>query len=116
VKKIFTLIVVAEVTAVLYGCSPPLTCRAAFQRLLYLQSAASSSVHHFRAPKGGLIKQLFGQWRTWSLTIRTSYSARGVYISPYISVTASVVYWSEFLATDPEDPGSIPGATRFSEK
>jgi hypothetical protein len=24
--------------------------------------------------------------------------------------------WSEFLATDPEDPGSIPGATRFSEK
>jgi hypothetical protein len=21
-----------------------------------------------------------------------------------------------FLATDPEDPGSIPGATRFSEK
>jgi hypothetical protein len=30
--------------------------------------------------------------------------------------TASVVYWSEFLATDPEIPGSIPGATRFSEK
>jgi hypothetical protein len=27
-----------------------------------------------------------------------------------------VVYWSEFLATDPEVPGSIPGATRFSEK
>jgi hypothetical protein len=27
-----------------------------------------------------------------------------------------VVYWSEFLATDPEDPGSIPGATKFSEK
>jgi hypothetical protein len=24
--------------------------------------------------------------------------------------------WSEFLATDPEVPGSIPGATRFSEK
>jgi hypothetical protein len=23
--------------------------------------------------------------------------------------TASVVYWSEFLATDPEVPGSIPG-------
>jgi hypothetical protein len=31
-------------------------------------------------------------------------------------VTASVVYWSEFLATDPEVPGLIPGATRFSEK
>jgi hypothetical protein len=30
--------------------------------------------------------------------------------------TASVVYESEFLATDPEVPGSIPGATRFSEK
>jgi hypothetical protein len=28
----------------------------------------------------------------------------------------SVVYWSEFLATDPEIPDSIPGATRFSEK
>jgi hypothetical protein len=24
--------------------------------------------------------------------------------------------WSEFLATDPEVPGSIPGITRFSEK
>jgi hypothetical protein len=37
-------------------------------------------------------------------------SARGKYL------TTSVVYWSEFLATDPEVPGSIPGATRFSEK
>jgi hypothetical protein len=27
-----------------------------------------------------------------------------------------VVYRSEFLATDPEVPGSIPGATTFSEK
>jgi hypothetical protein len=26
---------------------------------------------------------------------------------------ASVAYWSEFLATDPEVPCSIPGATRF---
>jgi hypothetical protein len=24
--------------------------------------------------------------------------------------------WSEFLVTDPKVPGSIPGATRFSEK
>jgi hypothetical protein len=24
--------------------------------------------------------------------------------------------WSEFLATGPEVPGSIPGTTRFSEK
>jgi hypothetical protein len=29
---------------------------------------------------------------------------------------ALVIQWSEFLATDPEVPGSIPGATRFSEK
>jgi hypothetical protein len=30
--------------------------------------------------------------------------------------TASMVQWSEFLATDPEVLGSIPGPTRFSEK
>jgi hypothetical protein len=29
---------------------------------------------------------------------------------------ASVVKWSEFLATDPEVSSSIPGAIRFSEK
>ena len=29
------------------------------------------------------------------------------------SETASVVQWSEFLATDTEVSGSIPGATRF---
>jgi hypothetical protein len=28
---------------------------------------------------------------------------------------ASVVQWLEFLAADPEVPGSIPSATRFSE-
>jgi hypothetical protein len=27
-----------------------------------------------------------------------------------------VVYWSEFLATDPEVLGSVPSASRFSEK
>jgi hypothetical protein len=31
-----------------------------------------------------------------------------------IQTTASVVLWSEFLATDPEVLGSIPGAFRFS--
>jgi hypothetical protein len=31
-------------------------------------------------------------------------------------VTAYVVWWSEFLATDTEVPGSIPGAVRFSLK
>jgi hypothetical protein len=30
------------------------------------------------------------------------------------SQTASVVYWSEFLPTNPEVPGSIPGTTKFS--
>jgi hypothetical protein len=30
--------------------------------------------------------------------------------------TASMVYWSEFLAADPEILASIPGATSFSEK
>jgi hypothetical protein len=29
---------------------------------------------------------------------------------------ASVVLWSEFLTTNPEVPGSIPSAFRFSEK
>jgi hypothetical protein len=33
-----------------------------------------------------------------------------------LSSTASVVWWSEFLATDPEVPGSIPGPNTFSEK
>jgi hypothetical protein len=28
----------------------------------------------------------------------------------------SVVWWSEFLATDPEVPDSILGATRYYEK
>jgi hypothetical protein len=32
------------------------------------------------------------------------------------SYFTSVVWWSKFLATDPEIPGSIPGATRSSEK
>jgi hypothetical protein len=33
----------------------------------------------------------------------------------YQYLTASVVYFSEFLATDSEVPGLIPGPTRFSE-
>jgi hypothetical protein len=38
-------------------------------------------------------------------------------LAKYISLrmTASVVLWSEFLAADTEVPGSITGATRFSE-
>jgi hypothetical protein len=33
-----------------------------------------------------------------------------------LTEAASGVSWSLFLATDPEVPGSIPGATRFFEK
>jgi hypothetical protein len=32
-----------------------------------------------------------------------------------VLIDTSVVYWSEFLARDPEVPVSIPGITRFSE-
>jgi hypothetical protein len=50
--------------------------------------------------------------QTWSRHLRPVQIS---YI--YIPIkTAPVVYWSEFLATDPEVPGSIPGANRFSEK
>ena len=39
------------------------------------------------------------------------------YFLKYVSEwTASVVQWSEFLATDTEVSGSIPEATRFSEQ
>ena len=38
-----------------------------------------------------------------------------IYRTIILPVVFSVVYWSEFLATDTEVPGSIPGATRFSE-
>jgi hypothetical protein len=34
----------------------------------------------------------------------------------YIVKKIKCIYVSEFLSTDPEVPGSIPGATRFSEK
>jgi hypothetical protein len=33
-----------------------------------------------------------------------------------INMTASVVYWSEFLDIYTEILGSIPGATKFSDK
>ena len=45
---------------------------------------------------------------------KTKTKLRG--LSPRANYTASVVQWSEFLATDTEVPGSIPGATRFSEQ
>jgi hypothetical protein len=45
-------------------------------------------------------------------TLRTD---RYFFLCIYHKSTASVVEWSEFLATDTEVPGSISGATRFSE-
>jgi hypothetical protein len=33
----------------------------------------------------------------------------------FLYLTSSVVSWSEFLDTDREVPGYIPGATRFPE-
>jgi hypothetical protein len=39
-----------------------------------------------------------------------------IFCGIYYILTTSVVYWSEFLATDSEALGSIPGAIRFSEK
>jgi hypothetical protein len=39
-----------------------------------------------------------------------------VNITGHNSMYLSVALQSEFLATDPEVPGSIPGATTFSEK
>jgi hypothetical protein len=49
------------------------------------------------------------------LNIRLTFLLQLDFSSSIFTSTASVVYWSEFLATDPEDSGSIPVATRFSE-
>jgi hypothetical protein len=38
-----------------------------------------------------------------------------LFLSLALISTASVVQWSDFLAADPEVPGSIRGAARFSE-
>jgi hypothetical protein len=58
-----------------------------------------------------------------ALHLRRQTSSCVTYILPKIYLQnlftcglASVVQWSEFLATDPEVPSSIPGDTRFSEK
>jgi hypothetical protein len=37
-------------------------------------------------------------------------------VYPSDTVTPVVVYWSEFLATDPEVLGSIPGVITLSDK
>lgn len=42
--------------------------------------------------------------------------SHGIYLQLGIHKTASAVLWAEFLAIDPEVPGSIARATRLSEK
>jgi hypothetical protein len=43
-----------------------------------------------------------------------SFKTAGYVFTPQVDPpTASVVSWSEFLAANPEVPGSIPDATRF---
>jgi hypothetical protein len=49
------------------------------------------------------------------IVISTAYAFSVAFFTVMLGVTASVVWWSEFLATYPEVPGSIPGPTRFSE-
>jgi hypothetical protein len=44
------------------------------------------------------------------------YPERKIKKDVWIVQTASVVQWSEFLATDPEISGSISGSTTFSGK
>jgi hypothetical protein len=47
----------------------------------------------------------------------TPFTFLGTFLFRYVKKrTASVVQWPELLATDPEVPGSILGAARFSEK
>jgi len=63
-----------------------------------------------------------GLWLAVCLYVQLPWFRLGKYFFNILNIktdvyysTASVVYWSEFLATDTEVPGSIPGATRFSE-
>jgi hypothetical protein len=51
-----------------------------------------------------------------SCNVFVNVSTYFIYLCTYISLTASVVKWSEFLTTDSEVPGSSPGASRFSER
>jgi hypothetical protein len=50
------------------------------------------------------------------LKIKSEIRAYRFYVGYRHNMTASVAWWSEFLATDPEEPGSIPSVTKFSEK
>jgi hypothetical protein len=49
-----------------------------------------------------------------SINFVQSFGVKSKFLAAGQMFAASVVWW--FLATDPEVPGSIPGATRFSEK
>jgi hypothetical protein len=64
-------------------------------------------------------------WGGWSRHHTASQKAAGpiyndvidfflIYLTFPARPTASVVQWPEFLAVNPEVPGSIPSATKFS--
>ena len=58
----------------------------------------------------------YGQWDVdafWLFTVTLLLVSNVLYVG--VCETASVVLWSEFLATDTEVSCSIPGATGFSE-
>jgi hypothetical protein len=50
------------------------------------------------------------------LAMQTSYCYNHSHLPSHAQREEKYEGASEFLATDPEVPGSIPGATRFSEK
>jgi hypothetical protein len=52
----------------------------------------------------------------WSLINVLFQSSKFLLVLFQAYETASVIWWSEFLITDPEVPGLIPGATRFYQK
>jgi hypothetical protein len=54
--------------------------------------------------------------KSLELIIYNIFGGLYILVTSYPSLTASMVQWSEFLATDPKVPDSIPGATRFSKK
>ena len=51
----------------------------------------------------------------WTLPLPFEWSHPIVYWFYIFTLLIYILVWSDFLATDTEVPGSIPGATRFSE-
>jgi hypothetical protein len=73
----------------------------------YVSSRSRSSLQYCREYDGRSVK-----------LVSESRSRESIH-SPSIRIhgmTASVIKWSEFTATNSEIPGTIPGATRFCKK